>query len=173
MSQAKKTDFSLSPAKRELLSRLRSKQGWQVEPSISIPRRADNTSGPLSFAQQRLWFLAQLDPGGSTYNVPWAVEITGCLNLEVLERVVNEIVRRHETLRTSFTTVRGRPVQKIAPTLKLAVAVIDLEHLPETQRASEVEQLAAAEARKPFDLEQAPLLRVKVLRLSSEKFMML
>jgi len=173
MSQAKKTDFSLSPAKRELLSRLRNKQGWQAEPSISIPRRADNASGPLSFAQQRLWFLAQLDPGGSAYNVPWAVEITGRLNLEVLERVVNEIVRRHETLRTSFTVVRGKPVQKITPTLKLALGVIDLEHLPETERANEVDQLAADEARKPFDLEQSPFLRVTVLRLSPEKFMML
>jgi len=173
MANGTKITSVLSPAKRELLSRLRSKQGWQAEPSINIPRRADNGPCPLSFAQQRLWFLDQLEPGGSAYNVPVEVEITGRLNLMVIERVVNEIVRRHEVLRTSFTVEQGVPKQIIAPMLRLTVKWIDLEHLDETERHTEARRLAAAEAEQPFVLERAPLMRVKVLRFDSEKFIML
>ncbi|HHP7232011.1 MAG TPA: condensation domain-containing protein [Xenococcaceae cyanobacterium] len=118
---------------------------------------------PLSFAQQRLWFLDQLEPNNYAYNIPLAVHLNGTPQATVLERSLNEIVRRHEILRTAFQTVNGEPIQAISPQLELSLTVIDLEN----QAESIVRELADREAKKPFDLTQAPLLRATLLRLDS------
>ena len=120
---------------------------------------------PLSFAQQRLWFLEQLEPLSPLYNIPAAFRLTGPLHLVALEQSLNEIVRRHEVLRTSFSNVQGQPVQTIAPTLRLTLPVVDLSSVPGTEREAEALRLAIEEARRPFELAQAPLLRARVLRL--------
>jgi amino acid adenylation domain-containing protein len=133
---------------------------------VPVPRGGEL---PLSFAQQRLWFLDQLDPGNSVYNFPAAVRLKGPLNVPALKQSLNEIVRRHETLRTTFAIVDGRPVQVIAPALTLTLSMVDLRELPETEREAEVERLATNEARRPFDLAHGPLVRATVLRLGENE----
>ena len=158
---------TLSADRRELLDRMLKKQGIHLERADAIPRRT--TTGPceLSFAQQRLWFVHQLRPDSPAYNVPDAYRLEGALDVPALQRSLNEIVRRHEVLRTTFPTVAGRPVQEIAPALELPLKRIDLRASPEAQRLQEVERVATEEARRPFDLERGPLLRTTLLQLGS------
>jgi hypothetical protein len=127
---------------------------------------------PLSFAQQRLWFLDQLEPGSAAYNCPAAVRLEGRLNREALRESLREIVRRHEVLRTSFPTIAGRPVQQIEPATDLMLPVIDVSG-SETDREAEVERLAREEAVRPFDLSRGPLVRVTLLRLKEEEHVIL
>ena len=124
---------------------------------------------PLSFAQQRLWFLDQMQPGNPFYNIPIALRIWGPLDTAVLQRCLAEVVRRHEALRTTFAAPEGRPVQVIAPSLALSLSSIDLSVLPQEQCQSQALRLAAEEARQPFDLEQGPLLRGCLLRLAEDE----
>ncbi len=128
---------------------------------------------PLSFEQQRLWFLDQLEPNNPFYNIPAALLLRGSLDLAALGRGLAEIARRHEVLRTSFTLMEEQPVQVIAPSLTVPLAVIDLQEFPETEREVKVQQLATEEAQRPFDLSQGPLLRAAVLRLSGEEHVLL
>src|SRR5207245_7373136 len=107
---------------------------------------------PLSFAQQRLWFLDQLQPNNPVYNVAHIVRMAGSLNVSSLEKSRNEIVRRHDTLRTSFQTVNDQPVQVITPTLRLSLTLIDLTFLPATERESEARRLATEDVKLPFHL---------------------
>ena len=120
---------------------------------------------PASYAQQRLWFLDQFEPGSPYYNIPAAVRLSGRLDVAALERTFQEIVRRHETLRTTFETIDGQPVQVIALEASFALPLTDLTHLPEQEREAEALRLAAEEARRPFDLSRGPLLRAQLLRL--------
>ncbi len=129
---------------------------------------------PLSFPQQRLWFIDQLQPGSATYNMANPLRFTGPLKIDVLERCINEIIRRHESLRTSFTLNMDRePVQVIAPELRLSLPVEDLSKLQETEREAEARALASAEAKEPFDLSQGPLVRARLLRLAAEHHVLL
>ncbi|MBW4637350.1 MAG: amino acid adenylation domain-containing protein [Gloeocapsa sp. UFS-A4-WI-NPMV-4B04] len=127
---------------------------------------------PTSFAQQRLWFLDQLFPGNSFYNVPTAFRITGMLDLATLEDSFNEIVRRHEVLRTTFKTVAGQPVQVIAPYLRIYLPKIELQQLPVSERGSAAQKLLLQETQQPFNLEQGPLLRVTLLQLSESDYVL-
>jgi amino acid adenylation domain-containing protein len=128
---------------------------------------------PLSFAQQRLWFLEQLEPGSPLYNCPGAAHLRGKLDVAALEQSINEIVRRHESLRTSFATVTGEPVQVIGTELELKLEVEDLSALAAAERSEHVEQRAQQEARTGFDLANGPLLRVKLLRLAEDEHVVL
>lgn len=119
---------------------------------------------PLSFAQQRLWFLAQLAPDDPSYNVPAAIELCGELNAPLLERALNEVVRRHESLRTTFAVAAGQPSQTVWPYVALPLPVVDLSGLADDERDIAVRRLAAAQARRPFDLAAGPLLRWTLLR---------
>ena len=141
-------------------------QNLLVPPILPVPR---NGNLALSFAQQRLWFFDQLEPGLSAYNIPAAVRLKGRLNLAALEQSLNEIVKRHESLRTTFGKVDGRPTQVIAPTLTIKLPVVDLRKLPASERETEVRRLVTAEAQRPFDVSQGPLLRGSVLRLGDEE----
>ncbi|PYK62978.1 MAG: non-ribosomal peptide synthetase, partial [Verrucomicrobia bacterium] len=124
---------------------------------------------PVSSAQQRLWFLEQFQPGSPLYNSPIAVRMDGPLDAMVLEQAINRIIRRHEILRTSFDLQNGQPVQLVAPSLTLQLPVSDLSSLPPASGEAEARRLAADEARRPFDLQRLPLLRVKLLRLSATR----
>ena len=123
---------------------------------------------PLSFAQQRLWFIDQLQPGSPAYNIPMAVRLSGRLNLEVTERTFAEVVRRHEALRTRFVAQDGQPVQVVQEAGAFAIPITDLSDVPEGEREERVRALAMAEAQRPFDLQAGPLLRVSLLRLAEE-----
>ncbi|MGZ7081712.1 MAG: amino acid adenylation domain-containing protein [Candidatus Angelobacter sp.] len=128
---------------------------------------------PLSFAQQRLWFLDQLEPGSAAYNLRVAIRLVGDLNREALAWSLQEIVRRHEALRTSFASHEGNAVQIIANDLKLKIEEIDLRGNSAEQRESECKRLVRQEAVTPFDLARAPLLRVKLLRLEEQESVLL
>src|SRR5262249_14064216 len=119
---------------------------------------------PLSFAQQRLWFIDQLEPGSATYNIPFALRLEGELDVGAVAGSVSEIVRRHEAPRTTFPSPDGEPLQRIAPAQTVLPPVVDLSELAETEKVAR--ELAAEEARRPFDLAAGPLLRVRLLRLS-------
>jgi amino acid adenylation domain-containing protein/non-ribosomal peptide synthase protein (TIGR01720 family) len=142
-------------------------------PTPCIPRASRVGRVPLSFAQQRLWFLDQLVPG-SLYNIPAAVHLTGQLAVPPLERALAEIVRRHEALRTRFENHEGVPSQVIDPPGAWHLAPIeDLTHLPDEERQAEASRRAGAEASEPFDLAAGPLLRVRLLRLEAEQHVLL
>ena len=128
---------------------------------------------PLSFAQERLWFLDQLEPGNPFYNTPLALRLRGPLDTDALERSLNEVVRRHEALRTTFATADGQPVQLIAPSLTILLPVLDLRPLAEVERSAEVKRLADEEAQRVFDLARGPLLRATLLRLGQEEHVIL
>ena len=150
-------------------ARAESKHGT-ISPIQLVPH---NRPVPLSFAQQRLWFLEQLDPGTPVYNNGGLTRLKGALNLTALEASLNEIVRRHEALRTTFTVVDGEPFQSILSELKLAVPVVNFQNLPESKRESEALRTANEETRRPFDLVSGPLVRALLLRLAPEEHLLL
>jgi amino acid adenylation domain-containing protein/FkbM family methyltransferase len=159
-----------SPTLSELAERIDAslKAGHGLESPPINPVSRDNAL-PLSFAQQRLWFLDQLEPDSAAYNCPAAVRLTGALNLDVLEKTLSEVVRRHEILRTGFPAMDGQPVQVIAPAAPLKVELIDLGEMNADERETEAQRLAKEDAERPFDLAQGPLLRATLLRLSVDE----
>jgi amino acid adenylation domain-containing protein len=142
-------------------------------PLPPVRPRGAGTEAPLSFSQQRLWFLDRLEPGKSAYNMPRALELGGVLDVGALEGALGEIVRRHEALRTTFAEREGEPVQVIHPAGDFALPVEDLSELGEEERAREAEQRATAEAQAPFDLCTGPLFRARLLRLGAEEHVLL
>jgi amino acid adenylation domain-containing protein len=129
----------------------------------AIQRVPRNGRIPLSFAQERLWFLNELEPNSPNYNIFQANTVRGELNILALEQALQEILKRHESLRTVFQIVDGQPVQVILPEVSFTLMVIDLRHHGRFEREQEVKRLAAAEASQPFDLAQGPLLRATLL----------
>jgi amino acid adenylation domain-containing protein len=123
---------------------------------------------PVSFAQERLWFLEQLEPGSSVYNVCRAARLRGELSVKVLESSLTEVMRRHEALRTSFQLVDGRAFQVMRPAQKLSISLIDLSSLSDAERDSKTSLLIREEARRPFDLSKGPFLRATLLRRSDD-----
>ncbi len=142
-----------------------------TSPSIQPVPRQGNL--PLSFSQQRLWFFDQFEPGTSLYNIPTALYIKGWLNVPALLQTLNEIVRRHEALRTTFASVEGQPVQVISFCLTLTLPIVNLEKLPKVKREVEVQKLIANEAQQPFNLATGPLLRCTLLRLTEEEHVLM
>jgi amino acid adenylation domain-containing protein len=159
----------LSPAKRALIeARLRGK----VRSSGIVPR-AERDGAPLSFAQERLWFIDRMEPGSATYNISLARRFGGTLDVAVLERALGEIVRRHEVLRTVFAEVDGAPMQVIVPFDGFTLPIDDLSGLPDADRQVEVKRRAMEQARLPFDLTAGPLFRAVLLRLGEQGHLLL
>src|SRR5262249_32737964 len=149
----------IAQRKAEILTYLRQIQDAErtsLPPIRPAPRDGDL---PLAFPQQRFWFLEQLQPDNAAYHVSVACRLTGKLDVAVLAQSLNEIVKRHEVLRTTFATLEGRPLQVIAPHLELQVPVLDLRGLSTTARQAEVQRLTTAEAQRPLHLACGPLLR--------------
>jgi amino acid adenylation domain-containing protein len=128
---------------------------------------------PLSFAQQRLWLLNQIDTSSAFYNISGGVRLKGSLNFYALQQSLGEITHRHEILRTSFTSIDDQPYQLISSEILLTVPIVDLQHLSELEREAEVARLIRQEAELPFDLEKPPLLRVSLIRISAEEHILL
>jgi len=148
----------------------RERTGVQALPITPVSR---DGKLPLSFAQERLWFIDQLQPGSTAYNIPATVRLTGRVNFEALKASFNEIVRRHESLRTTFSAVDGEPIQIIADTHDVDLPVIDLRALSEQARKAEALRLTTEESRQPFDLSQGPPLRVCMIRIAEEEAVLL
>jgi hypothetical protein len=128
---------------------------------------------PLSFAQQRLWFLQQMNLQSPAYNMPVASRLVGRLDVKALEQALNEIVQRHEVLRTTFQMVDAQPMQVISARGALALPLLDLTHLPQTAREAEAHHLALENLNQPFDLVNGPLLRARLLRMNVEDHVLL
>jgi amino acid adenylation domain-containing protein len=143
-------------------------------PQVSEIRRVSAKENiPLSFSQARLWFIHQLEPESSAHNLPVAYRIQGELNIVALKQSLGEIVQRHEALRTTFKAVNGEPYQVIHDRQTLPLPVLDLQHLPETERETEAQKLVTELAGQPFDLASGPLWQVQLLRLSGEDHLLL
>jgi amino acid adenylation domain-containing protein len=141
--------------------------------TAGIGRVPRNGNIPLSFPQERLWFLHQLDENAISYHVPRLVRIRGKLDVALLERTFNEIIRRHEILRTVFPTVDGRPVQEVREPFEIKIPVIDLSGIAEGARAGRTAELTLAEGRKRFDFVKGPLIRVSLLKLKEEEYLLM
>jgi surfactin family lipopeptide synthetase A len=159
--------------KQELLSILLKKKGISFPSAQAIPRRGVDGPCLLSFAQQRLWFIDQLEPGSSAYNMPAAVRLLGCLDQSALRRTLSEIIRRHEALRTTFRMAGEGPVQIIGPAGAAHLPLVDLSGLSEQAREVLMKKVVGEEAWRPFDLARGPLLRMMLLRLSREEHVFL
>jgi len=145
-------------------------RGHHLTPIDHAPRDSDI---PLSFAQQRLWFLDQLLPNNPAYNIPAFMRLRGPLNIAALERSLDEIVRRHEALRTTFDVVQEQPVQVIAPSLSLTIPVADLTHIPLHERDTAARRYAEQELVRCFDLVSGPLVRASMVQLSDTEHILL
>ena len=176
MSDILKRLESLSPEKRELvLQKLKKQQqslqnNGRLTPPITPVSREQI---PLSFAQQRLWFLDQLEGENCVYNVPFFCQISGFLNIFALEQAIREIVQRHEVLRTTFSVVNESPIQVIHAHPQLEVQVLDWRQLTEKDQLIKAQQLAAEELQQPFDLSNPPLIRGKLLQLADKSHLLL
>ncbi|MBC8030241.1 MAG: amino acid adenylation domain-containing protein [Pyrinomonadaceae bacterium] len=130
-----------------------------------IERARRDQEIPLSFAQQRLWFIDQLEPGSSLYNINRALRLQGALDVTKLERAIQSIAKRHEVLRTTLVAQDGRPVQQIAPSVTLPFNFHDLQSMPETTREPEAQRIINTESKIPFDLARGPLARITLVRI--------
>ncbi|HEY9741578.1 MAG TPA: amino acid adenylation domain-containing protein [Coleofasciculaceae cyanobacterium] len=174
---------------REMTPELSDNSLTDAQAKLNIPEEEEVFIFPASFAQQRLWFIDQLVPGNAFYNVPTALRLTGSLNLSALGQTFNEIVRRHEALRTRFGMVEGQLVQVIptescpnaptaasesfTPTLTINLPVIDLRDLPLEEREFQAKQLVTEESQRPFNLATGPLLRLLLLKLDETEHILL
>ncbi len=165
----------LSPKQRQLLALLKKEKRSrkQVQSHERIVRRQPSDTAVLSFAQQRLWLIDQLDPGTPAFNIPAAVRLQGRLDLAVLQRSFQEIVDRHESLRTSFGLRDGQPIQRIMPRVGFELKRTDLERLDEATQEELIQRLATVFCQVSFCLEEAPLLRGMLLRLKEDDHVVL
>nr|WP_255217199.1 non-ribosomal peptide synthetase [Myxococcus sp. AM010] len=162
-------DIFECPTVEKLAQRLdrtsKTEGGAQPPPLVRVPR---DRALPLSFAQQRLWFLSQLEPGSIVYNVPASVRLSGALNVPALEQSFDALVRRHESLRTTFRTEGGSPVQVIDKQGSARLDIVELRSLPVARREEEAQRIAQEASQRPFDLERGPLFRIALLALSEQ-----
>ncbi|MDF5723371.1 MAG: amino acid adenylation domain-containing protein [Rhizonema sp. PD37] len=177
MSDLLKRLETLSPEKRELVLQKLKKQQQSLQNNggltLSVKPVSREQPLSLSFAQQRLWFLDQLEGEKCVYNVPFFWQLSGFLNISALEQAIQEIVQRHEVLRTTFSVVDGSPIQVIHADPQLRIQVLDWRQLTPENQSSKAQQLATEELLQPFDLSSAPLLRVKLLQLAEQSHLLL
>ena len=148
----------------------------RAETRTHIPRidaRRGRINTPLSFAQQRLWFLDQLDEGTAAYNISFSIRLTGAVDASVLKQAVEDIGRRHEVLSTHFEIVNDTPVQVIEPTRVLTLAEVDLQWIPGAEQSLALKRLSMAEAGKSFSLKNGPLIRITLYRLDRKSHVLL
>ncbi|CAO3408743.1 amino acid adenylation domain-containing protein [Azospirillum largimobile] len=163
----------LSRSQRRALAAVLAAKGIDIHTRFPIPRADRSEPLALSYAQQRLWFLWRMDPGGAAYNIPGAIRVTGPLDPALLEAAFAHLTDRHEALRTSFAERDGQPVQVIHPRQAPVPATIDLSALAPAERETRARDLARDEALAPFDLGTGPLLRLTLIRLAAEDHLLL
>ncbi len=159
---------SLNDHKQAILEILEEQRTTTSSSSGSIPSVDRNRPYPLSVAQQRLWLLYQLDPQSSMYNISVSLQMKGPLNLSALEWGLNEVVRRHNTFRTTFTVMNSQPLQCISPYNPFSLSVVNLENLDQDQRQEKIHQVKQAAAQEPFNLTTGPVWRAKLIKISSQ-----
>jgi len=156
----------LTPRQREMYELLLKRKRREAAGKSRIaPRARESHFLPLSFAQQRLWFINELQPGSAVYNIPLYTRLQGPLDTGALEKALTEVARRHESLRTTFAIDEERPCQRISPPSPVTLAVAGLDHLPADSREEAARRLATEDFSKPFDFENGPLFRASLIRL--------
>ncbi len=178
----------LGRASRQLAAEFDYELPWPLQPvmverAVSTPPRREKPAiqptergqgVPLSYPQQQLWLAHQLEPESAQYNMPaTSMRLRGALDVTVLQQSIDEVVRRHEMLRTRFVQQDGEPVQVIDPPFSLSLRIVDFSHLPQSEREQEAMQQAREEVKRPFDLEHGPLLRGTLLRLDGDEHLLL
>src|SRR5688572_17590819 len=158
--------LNLSPEKKALLEQRLGVRAHKRVKGPAIPRRPNQDSAPLSFAQRQMWFIDQMTPGNPAYNVPHGYRLRGPLDLRALEDSFNEIIKRHEVLRTTFVMEDGEPQQRIHLEFAIRIDFTALDHLPREQCEERLQTLASEESIKPFDLSRLPLIRVSLFKLA-------
>jgi amino acid adenylation domain-containing protein len=170
MTRSRRHRLELSASRSTLLEKMLREEGvGSAPPSERIERRPAGEATPLSFAQERMWFLDRLQPFSPVYNIPMVVPFTSPIDVEVLKRSLNEIVRRHESLRTTFVLRNGQPEQVAAPELVLGLPVRRCQGATPAEVRAEAERLVSLEVRRPFHLARGPLLRAEVVWLSDSE----
>jgi amino acid adenylation domain-containing protein len=173
MVQTLKDIATLSPTKRALFEVLLKEKGLKVSRIEKILRQGQSQTFPLSFAQTRVWFLEQLEPGNPVYNETTTVKLKGRLNQVILEQSLHEIIRRHEILRTVFTTDQSEPVQRILPFQSVNLSLIDLSEIDSAQKEEELQKISSKTVLQPFDLKTGPLLRASLFKLNETEHILL
>lgn len=167
--EAIKRRSALTPEQQELLKKRLRREAVPSQPVLTIQPRPERAYAPVSLTQQRVWFLEQLEPGSSAYLIPLALRVRGAINLEVLQASLDEIIRRHESLRTTFVSQDGQPMQQIAEQLQVTIGLTEVSETSAEEREQAVQAFLQRETQQPFDLTSGPLLRVCLLRLSPEE----
>ncbi|MGV0104215.1 non-ribosomal peptide synthetase [Nostoc sp. DSM 114160] len=165
--------FFEAPTISEIAQSIRQAQQENIGCSVPIQSIGRDGDLPLSFGQERLWFIDQLVPNHAFYNVPEAFRLRGVLNATILEQSLNEIINRHEVLRTTYSSLNGQPIQVIHSTFPIKLLVVNLQGLSPDEQESQVRQFILEEAQRPFNLVQGPLLRTTLLQLSSQEHIFL
>jgi amino acid adenylation domain-containing protein len=147
-------------------------QGGEKPTAPPLQRVSREQILPLSYAQQRLWFIDQMEPGSVVYNMPMARRLRGAVNVSALERALSEMIRRHESLRTTFKIIDGDPSQVITAAHPFHLPIVDLSHLPEPLQEMEAQRLVNEEAQRPFDISAGPLFHAQLLKLGEAKYVM-
>ena len=163
----------MQTARRKLLARLLDEEGVELPAQRAMTAQEGAEPPPLSFAQERLWFLDQLDPGSAAYNIARALRLKGVLDRQALAHGIDEIVRRHEILRTAFPCVDDRPIQQVLAQFKIDVPLVDLSALPRPQRRVEATRLLSEEAGARFHLERGPLVKARLIRIGTAEHVLL
>ncbi len=153
------------PTVTGLAEQVEAARGLTAQALPLVPVSRDRASFPLSYSQSRLWFVDRLHPGTGIYNIPLSLRVHGQLDSSLLSRCLDEVVRRHEVLRTTFAVASGQPVQDIHPFVPVRMPIVDLRALPAARRHEVAKELAAAEAKRGFDLATGPLLRAQLVLL--------
>ena len=164
---------NLSPERRAVLEKLLRERHNGDDLAAPISRRSKQGPAPLSYAQQRLWFLDQFIPGNTLFNLRSAYPLTGDVDPAILESSLNEIVRRHEVLRTTFRAINGEPYQLVASSFWLNLRLVDLRSKTASRRVEASLALASEEAQRPFDLARGPLLRTALVRMDTQSYVFL
>ncbi|MEP7242923.1 MAG: amino acid adenylation domain-containing protein [Gammaproteobacteria bacterium] len=166
-------DETLSPREQLLILRLQAAREEGPATHTIRARGKLDAPAPVSYAQERLWFLEQLGLVGATYNMPMTLRLEGELNVAALERSLTELIRRHESLRTRFESVSGSPIQTIDPPRPFPLIVRDLSQVHRQEQTFQIGQLSEEEIQRPFDLSEGPLLRASLLKLSAREHVLL
>ena len=156
---------TLSPVKQALLEQRLKRASQRGSAVLKYPNGQIVTALPLSFAQRQMWVIDRTTPGNPAYNVPVGYRIKGALDLTALEDSFNQIIKRHEVLRTTFAVKDGDPLQLIHPALTIKITVTELDHLPGEEREDRLQALASEESVRSFDLSRLPLIRVSLFKL--------
>ncbi|GCE27610.1 hypothetical protein KDA_30940 [Dictyobacter alpinus] len=160
----------LSTKQRQLLEQLLQQEGMDVSQLPIMPQRRDGQPLPLSFAQQRLWFFDQWQPGSPVFNISRAIRLRGTLNVDAFEQSLQEIVGRHDILRTTFATVDGQPAQVVSSSQRWLLARSNIEGLAAAEQETEVQRMIVEETHRPFDLVRGPLLRTCLVQLKPYEY---